>query len=90
MQHFILDNFITLTVFALLFYKVIKLKIEYFPTKMRYSEDAMNNYIDHKLSRRYERETKRFLPQNRLYKFNEGEGADTSRIQRPERNFGDS
>lgn len=90
MEYFVLDNYILLVGLLLVAVELYRFKEEFFPNKMRYSENISNLYLDYNLSRRYANETKRFLPQNKLHQFDEREGTDTSRIQRSERNFTNS
>ncbi len=58
----LMDNSIIILFALLVLGKLIQLKIEYFPSKARYSEDLMDRYCRLQLYRRYQRETDRYLP----------------------------
>lgn len=50
-------------------YNIVAFKVEYFPDKPRYSEDLLNVYLAYQNYLRYERNTRKHLPDNRLHKF---------------------
>lgn len=90
LQEFLLDNAAIILLITLIVLQLIQFKIEYFPKKARYSENLLNRYLEYQMYRRYEHETRRVLPQNILYQFDKRKIRDTSGIQRPERNTGNS
>lgn len=63
---FFLNNHPTILIGLIALYNLICFKIEYFPSKPRYSEDLLNLYLEYQNYLRYERNTRKFLPNNKI------------------------
>lgn len=82
MLQFILDNSIPLLFCLFILINLMQFIMEYFPIKPRYSETYMQKYMEYNLYKRYEHDTRKYLPGNKLYEFRFGEREDTEQIQR--------
>lgn len=63
------NNLLFLIILAYLVALFWYLKIEYYPKKARYSENLLNSYIYVKRYLRYEKQTRKYLPDNKLRKY---------------------
>jgi len=69
MIEFLLNNHISIILGIVILYNIVTFKKEYFPSKPRYYEELLNVYLEYQNYLRYETNTRKHLPNNKLNKF---------------------